>query len=204
MRTDRKSSDKYLKDMRNKYHIFLIALLFAGLFSGQNLSAQKFSVSTNLAGYLNFGTLNIEASYPVARHWCITAGAKYNPFTFNLGQDKQDARSKQQLYAAGVRYWPWHVYSGWWIAGKVQYQEYNIGGITSPSVREGDRYGAAISGGYAYMFGKHFNIEFGAGIWSGLDKYTKYACPVCGPKEDSGKKIFILPSDIIIAFSFVF
>ena len=163
--------------MRNKLYILAVAGL---LLLSTDLSAQKASVSTNLVGYMNLVTLNLETSCPVARHWSIYAGAKYNPFTFNLGEGREDARNKQQAYYAGTRYWPWNVYSGWWMAGKVMYQEYNSGGIFSPDTQEGDRFGFSIGGGYSHMIGKKLNIEFGAGLWSGMDWFTRYSCPVCG------------------------
>lgn len=166
--------------------------------------AQKASVSTDLLGYANFITMNVEASCPVARHWSVNAEVRYNPFTFDLGEGREDARNRQQAYAAGVRWWPWNVYSGWWLGGKLRYQEYNSGGIVSRKTREGDRYGAGVSGGYSYMLGKHLNIDFGLGFWSGMDRYSVYECPVCGVTEASGSKFFILPTDIMVALSYVF
>lgn len=165
---------------------------------------QTVALSTDLVEYLNFATLNIEASYPVSRHWSVNAGVKYNPFTFDLGKGKENARNRQQCYAVGARFWPWHVFSGWWMAGKVQYQEYNHGGIISARTSEGDRFGAGLSGGYSYMLGKNLNVEFGLGIWGGLDRYAVYSCPVCGLTESAGQKFFVLPSEILIALSYVF
>ncbi len=54
------------------------------------------------------------------------------------------------------------------------------------------------------MLGKHFNIDFGLGFWTGYDKFSVYACPVCGVTENTGSKFFILPSDVMIALSYVF
>lgn len=167
-------------------------------------SAQNASVSTDMVSYANFATLNLEASVPMARHWSVNASVKYNPFEFDLGEGREDARNKQQAYALGMRWWPWNVYSGWWVGGKLQYQEYNVGGIVSRKTSEGDRLGAGISGGYSYMLGKHFNIDFGLGFWTGYDKFSVYACPVCGVTENTGSKFFILPSDVMIALSYVF
>lgn len=181
----------------------LIVFMLAALF-GFCSRAQKAALATDLVSYVNFVTLNAEVSYPVARHWSVNAGFRYNPFTFNLGEGKEDIRNKQQSYSAGVRFWPWNVFSGWWLAGKVQYQEYNSGGLVSRKTYDGDRYGAGFSGGYSYMVGKHFNIDFGLGFWSGMDVYKKYSCPVCGVTEDTGSKFFFLPSDVIIALSYVF
>lgn len=184
--------------------IMIAAVSAAFLLPESPASAQKGSLSTDFLGYLDFVTLNLEASCPLARKWSATATVRYNPFTFNLGEGREHARDRQQAYAAGVRFWPWHVYSGWWISGKVQYQEYNTGGIFSDKTREGDRFGAVLAAGYAYMIGRHLNLEFGAGFWSGMDAYTAYSCPVCGLTESTGKKVFFLPADVVVAISYVF
>ena len=149
-------------------------LLAAALLIGAAASAQRLSVATNLLDYADFGTLNVEGDVAVARQWTLTAGAKYNPFLFKA-DTPEPLSARQQLYAAGVRFWPWHVFSGWWIGGKVQYQEYNRGGIS-----------------------------LGAGVWGGLQRYTVYSCPVCGITEESGEKTFILPNDLALTLSYVF
>ena len=115
-----------------------ILLFAAALLAGAVASAQRLSVTTNVLDYADFGTLNVEGDLAVGRQWTLTAGAKYNPFLFK--EDTPEPLSaRQRLYAAGVRFWPWHVFSGWWLGGKVQYQEYNRGGIRSAGTDEGDR-----------------------------------------------------------------
>ena len=175
---------------------------FAGLLILSQAFAQQWALSTNVADYANFGTLNIEGSVATGRHWSVTAVAKYNPFLFRKGADALSAR--QQLYGAGVRYWPWHVYSGWWAGARLQYQEYNQGGILSPATDEGDRYGMGLSGGYSYMLGEHLNLDFGIGFWSGYDRYVRYACPVCGLTQQRGERLFILPNDFLLSLVYVF
>ena len=73
--------------------------------------AQNVALSTNLAGYAFLGTMNLEASYALAQHWSVNAGMRYNPFTF--GPEDSRIQARQQAYALGARYWPWHIYSGW-------------------------------------------------------------------------------------------
>lgn len=166
--------------------------------------ARKFSASANLLGYACLGTMNAELSYSPARHWSITAGARYNPWTFHTpGQGKQ-FQLRQQSYALGARYWPWHVYSGWWIAGKLRYQEYNMGGIISRRTEEGDRAGAGLAAGYAYMLSENLNLEFGIGFWGGVKRYKVYSCPACGMTVSSGTKGFFLPDDLMVSISYVF
>jgi hypothetical protein len=134
----------------------------------------------------------------------MTAGARYNPFTFRKGDPGRQFQCRQQSYSLGVRMWPWHIWSGWWFAAKLRYQEYNVGGISGPETREGDRAGIGLYSGYTYMISNHFNIEFGLGLWGGLDAYSRYDCPVCGIREDSGRKGFVLPDDVLIALVYVF
>lgn len=164
--------------------------------------AQAWSLSTNLAAYADFGTMSAEVGYALGRHWNAMAAVRYNPFTFT--SDDGPMQNRQRSLAAGARYWPWHIYSGWWVGGEAQAQEYNRGGIRSPETREGQRYGAGLSGGYAYMLTPWLNLDVGVGFWGGIDRYSVYECPVCGLTLDKGQKTFLLPDRLMLALSFIF
>ena len=166
------------------------------------LGAQNLALSTNLAGYAFLGTMNVEASYALAQHWSVNAGMRYNPFTFGSGDSVVQAR--QQAYALGARYWPWHIYSGWWVACKMQYQEYNAGTSRTAYTAEGDRIGSGLTGGYTFMLNPHFNLEVGLGVWAGYDKYVRYECPRCGRIVGEGSQFFLLPDDVLLMLSYVF
>lgn len=168
------------------------------------LRAQHFSLSSNILDYLCLGTLNMDASCSVSRNWSLTAGVRYNPFTFRSGDPDRQYQYRQQSYSLGVRMWPWHTMSGWWVAGKLRYQEYNYGGLFSWGTEEGDRYGFSVSAGYTHMLSRHLNLEFGLGIWSGLSTYRRYSCAVCGNTVACGRKYFILPDDLLISLVYVF
>lgn len=185
-----------------RFAIILAAAAF--ILPGWKSEAQTLSLSTNLLDYACLGTLNADVSYSLSRRWSVTAGARYNPFTFRKGDPDKQFQLRQQSYSLGARLWPWHTWSGWWFAGKLRYQEYNSGGIRSLETREGDRFGAGLYAGYTYMLTSHLNIEFGLGLWSGLDVYRCYSCPVCGVTLESGKTHFILPDDIMISLAYVF
>lgn len=181
-----------------------IIILMSGLCCPCSVFARKFSVSTNILGYLNFGTMNLEASYAVARHWSINVGAKFNPFTFQFPWMDHAMQNRQQSYSLGARLWPWHTFSGWWVGARLQYQEYNTGGIVSKRTEEGDGIGIGLSAGYSYMVHPHLNIEFGMGLWSGIKKYAVYDCPACGRTVEKGSKGFVMPNDIMISVVYVF
>ena len=59
--------------------LFFVAAAMGVLCGLPDMNAQKASLSTDLLGYANFVTMNLDASYPVSRHWSINAGVKYNP-----------------------------------------------------------------------------------------------------------------------------
>lgn len=166
--------------------------------------AQKFSVSTNVLGYLSLGTMNADVSYAVSRRWSLTAGVRYNPFTFRSSDPEKQFQHRQQSYALGARLWPWHIWSGWWFASKVRYQEYNSGGLISAETSEGDRFGAGVYAGYTYMVSPHVNLEFGAGVWAGKDHYSRYSCQRCGVTVSKGEEFFVLPDDIMVSVVYVF
>jgi hypothetical protein len=86
----------------------------------------------------------------------------------------------------------------------LRYQEYNTGGILSPATSEGDRVGAGLYTGYTYMISTHFNMEFGLGLWAGMDIFRTYSCPECGMTVDSGRRAFLLPDDLMVSLVYVF
>ena len=183
--------------------IVSVAVVFLTICVNQS-SAQRVSVATNLLDYACLGTFNIESSYSLSRHWSLTAGARYNPFSFHRGDSDRQFQYRQQSYALGVRLWPWHSLSGWWFASKLRYQEYNHGGILSRDTEEGDRVGLGLYAGYTHMLSRHFNIEFGLGVWGGGAWYTSYSCPYCGLTLNHGRKFFVLPDDLMISLAYVF
>ena len=174
----------------------------AGLFLCCIAAAQNFAVATNVLDYVNMGTLNLEASCGLARQWSVSAGVKYNPFSF--GEGVSGFADRQRSVDAGARFWPWHIYSGWWMSGKLKWQEYNKGGFVSSQAVEGDRYGGGIAAGYSFMLNTHLNLDVGLGLWGGYDKYIAYECLKCGKVVDGGGKIFVLPNDILLTISYIF
>lgn len=175
------------------------------LYAGVPVFSQNWSFSSNIVGLADYGTINAAASRSVSQHWSLNAGVKYNPFSFpDSSIEDGSIRKKQRAFSLGARYWLWHVYSGWWMSGAAQYQEYNFTKKGNNDTSEGDRFGAAFSAGYSYMVTPWLNVEFGLGFWSGYDKYRVYDCPECGVTVERGSKVFLSPEDVIIALSIIF
>lgn len=180
----------------------LMTLLVALCVSG-NLFAQRFQVSTNAASWASLGTMNAQLEYGFDRHWSVALSGKYNPFTFNKGEVNQ-MQLRQRSLSLHARWWPWNIYSGWWVGPDMRLQEYNAGGLSGPQTEEGWKVGAGAAAGYSYMLTRHLNLDFGLRFWAGYKKYTVYECPSCGHTLKSGGKAFFLPDDLILSVSYVF
>lgn len=161
------------------------------------------SVSLNVADGFTFGTMGISGQYTLTRNVTLEAKARYNPWTWNAGEPKQ-LQYRHQTYTVGARWWPWYTFSGWWVSGALQYQQYNRAGIGVSYSREGDAYGAALNAGYAVQIFPWMNVDFGLGFYTGYHKYVKYACPTCGKRLEAGEGFFILPDFITINLMFIF
>ena len=190
--------------MSHRYFLPLALVLALTLLSETRSGAQRLSVGTNVADWLSLGTVNANASVAVARHFTINAEARVNPWTYNSKDSEAQLQNRHQTYAAGLRWWPWYVYSGWWLGLAAQYQEYNRGGIFSRSTEEGDAFGGVLSAGYTVMLHEHLNLDIGAAGWTGQTVYTVYDCPRCGRISDSGKKWFVLPSEVYLSLIWIF
>lgn len=187
--------------------LFLFICLFLTGFSfGQErplFIKNQISLGTNILGYANFLTINAELGISIHRHWTIDITGKLNPWTFNKNTPDQ-LQNRHADLAIGVRWWPWHVNSGWFVGSSLQYSRYNSGGIIDKETFEGNAYGLNFHFGYALMLSKGWNIEFGAGILGGYTNYTKYSCPRCGRITGSDKKIFVAPNNLLVQIIKIF
>lgn len=192
---------------------FVCALL--AVISATEARAQQWSVSTNLVEWGNLGTINGEVGVGVSQHFSLFVNARYNNWTFRkgvpedryedpYGETEVQFENRKMAFAAGVRFWPWYTYSGWWLYLRGQYMEYNRGGLIRHIAEEGDAYGGGVGFGYTYMLHKNWNIEFGAGVWAGYKDYKIYRCTNCGGVLEDSKKFFFLPDDVFISLIYVF
>lgn len=182
--------------------VILISTFFLSI--SQISNAQKIALSTNLVDWANFGTANLEAGMSVSQHFSFMLGGHYNPWSFQTNSNILTYNQQSTLYA-GAKYWPWYVYSGWWIGAKVQYSAINRTGIWRPALESNKSIGAGFSFGYTIMLHKNLNLEFGVGLWGGrhLD-YTIYECPKCMRVRETGARGFVAPDDVSVSLMYVF
>ena len=171
----------------------------------QKASAQKVAISTNLGDWAYLATANVDVSYAFARRFSVTAAVKYNNWEFNKTNPDIAIFNKNQTANVSIRFWPWFVYSGWWISLKAQYSKFSRAGIWRPAMENATAVGGGLGFGYTFMISKHFNIELGAGAWGGrmLD-YQLYCCPKCMELREEGPRNFIDFDEARVALQFVF
>ena len=189
--------------MKGMRLISLAAVLVLSALASQAAGAQSFAVSVNAGDAAALGTVGVGASYAVARNWTVDASGRWNPWTFRKAAGGQ-WQYRHQTYSVGARWWPWYAFSGWYVSGMAQYQEYSRGGLVREQTEEGDAAGFAFGFGYMHMLSARWNFSVGATGWAGATKYRTYACPHCGRQTGGGTKAFILPNELMLGFTYVF
>lgn len=186
-----------------------LCLLLAG-----PLQAQVFSLSTNVLDWANLGTINAQAGLAFSQHLSLHAGARYNNWNFGSAEKGTAFQNRTRSASLGLRYWPWNVYSSWWVSARAQVEEYNRGGLLKrPLTEEGLAAGVGLGVGYSRMLSRHWNLDLGLGGWFGKAWYTQYRCPRCGRvvSRDDGTPVrdatrwFVLPSnELQVSISYIF
>ena len=189
--------------MNKKILGFILVPVLLLITSQNNAFGQRFSIGTNAVDWMSLGTMNIDAGVAVAQQWSIHAGAELNPWTWAKDNPDKQLQARQMSFWGGARFWPWHVYSGWWAGIDGRYSVYNEGGIFRRETEEGTAYGGGIYGGYSIMLNAYWNLDIGVGAWGGWKQYTTYACPRCGVIKDEGAKVFVVP-DARVAIQLIF
>jgi hypothetical protein len=186
-----------------KAKVILLSLLLLAAF-GHKSHAQKVSVSTDLVEWGYLWTANLEANVSVHQHWSVLAGGKINPWKLDKksGEEFYDVQNTAYL---GTRYWPWHVFAGWWIGAKAQYSSFQRTGIINQNLKTGQSLGAGLSAGYTFMINERLNLELGAGLWGGRHfKYSQYDSSEAMNPITSSPKNFIAIDNITVAFMYIF
>ena len=113
--------------------------------------------------------------------------------------------NQQRTAYAGAKYWPWHVYSGWWFGAKAQYTGFDEAGVFSQNLISGNALGAGLSAGYSIMLGSHVNLDLGFGAWGGrLLNYTRYNDLGGLEVASTGSRNFVFLDNVVIAFAYIF
>ncbi len=168
------------------------------------LKAQHVSLSTNIVDWAALGGANLSAGVSVSQHFSLELGGIYNPHSITKDSGLL-VRNQQMTGYVGVKYWPWYVFSGWWIGAKAQYSDFSRTGIWRFALEDGKAVGGGLSFGYTLLLTKRLNLDLGLGLWGGQKfERTLYHCPNCMVVRESGPKLFIAPDMLSVSLMYVF
>lgn len=195
--------------MRSKYYILLLfGLLVQFGAKGQNDVAIKSNILYDLTATISAG---IEVG--LAPQWSIDVSGNFNAWTM-----KNDRRWKHYLVQPEVRYWLCDRFMGHFLALHLHGGQYNFGGIknsinflgTNLSNLTTHRYqgwfaGAGVGYGYAFVLGRHWNLELEAGIGYAYTVFDEFECAGCGRKVNTDlNHHYFGPTKLAVNFVYLF
>ncbi len=180
----------HLKLVCNKY---VLVVCLAAL-ACPALKAQTWALKTNLLADATT-SIQLGAEFPLADKWTLETGAAYNGWTFS-----NNKKWKHWLVQPEVRYWTCDKFMGHFFGFHLLGGQYNLGNFTSKAHflgtdfrllkqyrYEGWMAGAGLAYGYSWPISKHWSVEATLGLGYVFSRYSKFYCPTCGDKIESGK-----------------
>jgi len=194
--------------MKYKHYIVLLACVLGCLAA----RAQTVAVKTNLA-YDAFANVNLGAEVGVAPRWTIDVSGDFNGWTLS-----HQRRWKHWMLQPEARYWLCERFSGHFFGAHLHGGQFNVGGLSngisflgtdfsqlSDSRYQGWFAGAGLAYGYAWILGRHWNIEGEIGLGYSYVLYDKFRCAGCGKKTESGETHhYVGPTKAAINLVYVF
>ena len=194
--------------MKIKLCVALLMALFAGMFA----SAQKVALKTNLL-YDATATVNAGIEIGLAPRWTLDISGNFNDWTMS-----HNRKWKHWLVQPEARYWFCERFSGHFIGIQAHGGEYNFGNLKNGikflgsdfSKLTDNRYqgwyvGGGLSYGYAWILGKHWNLEAELGIGYIYTRFDKYPCAECGEKiEEDASHHYFGPTKLALSIVYLF
>lgn len=190
----------------------IIVSLVVFLFSAAASAAQDYGVKTNLIYDLT-STVNVGLEYKLADRWTFDMSGNYNGWTI-----KEGTRWKHWMFQPEVRFWNCDAFSGHFVAVHGVGGQYNVGGIRN-DIRflgtdfsqltkyrfQGFCIGGGVAYGYAWIIGRHFNIEAELGVGYIYTEYDKFNCVGCGKRVLTGQPAhYVGPTKAAINLVYIF
>lgn len=177
-----------------KRKIFILIVAAMSMFAAQRTQAQDVGVKTNLvADGLLSPNLGVEVG--LAPKWTLDLTGEFNGWTLS-----HNRRWKHWLVMPEARYWLCDRFSGHFFGVEAHGGQYNIGGFdgkwnlfgTDARKLKDTRYqgwfvGGGVTYGYAWILGKHWNLEAEIGVGYSYTRYDRFRCAGCGKKIETDK-----------------
>lgn len=166
-----------------------LTILAAMLALFSSVRAQNVAVKTNIINDA-FLSPNLGLEIGLAPRWTIDVTGQFNVWTLS-----HDRRWKHWALQPEGRYWFCDRFSGHFLGVHLHGGQYNIGGFngrlhflgTDARKLTDARYqgwfvGAGVAYGYAWILGRHWNLEAEIGLGYAYTRYDKFPCAKCGQK----------------------
>lgn len=189
----------------------LLILSFIALFSAKESSAQEWALKSNLL-YDATTTINLGFETALAEKWTFDLSGNWNPFQF-----EDNMKWKHWLIQPEFRYWTCRKFGGHFFAAHLLGGQYIFGNLDGlPNFLGSDlsqladhRYegwyaGAGVGYGYAWMLGKHWNLEAEIGVGAAYTNFEKYECPKCGKLVGTDDHIYYGLTKLAINLVYLF
>ena len=190
---------------------FFIPLLFGMLLSFNSAKAQDVAIKTNLL-YDATATVNVGVEVGIAPKWTLDISGNLNAWNID-----EDTKWRHWLAQPEARYWFCERFSRHFLGFHALGGQYNFGGIknnisflgTDFSKLSNSRYqgwtvGAGIAYGYAFILGKHWNLELELGVGYAYLDYDIFDCAGCGRKVGSDTHHYFGPTKAAINLVYLF
>ena len=194
-----------------KSRIRILTLICAVLL-GLGARGQNVAVKTNVL-YDAAMTINLGAEVGLAPKWTLDISGNFNGWTLS-----HDRRWKHWLVQPEARYWFCDRFAGHFLGFHAPGGQYNVGGLKNGISFLGSdlsklsdyRYqgwfvGAGVAYGYAWILGRHWNLEAEIGFGYAYTQYDKFRCAGCGKKLETDKSHhYVGPTKAAVNLVYVF
>lgn len=172
-----------------KRTLILLMMLVVGLSEGAK--AQEIGIKSNLLSdaFLN---INLGAEVGLAPKWTMDVSGQFNAWDLS-----HNRRWKHWALQPEARYWLCDRFAGHFFGLHLHGGQYNVGGFngminflgSDARKLENSRYqgwfaGAGVAYGYAWVLGRHWNLEAELGFGYSYTRYDRFRCAGCGKRVE--------------------
>lgn len=158
------------------------------------VSAQDIAVKSNLLSDALLNP-NVGVEIGLAPRWTLDVTGQLNAWDLS-----HDRRWKHWALQPEARYWFCDRFGGHFVGLHAHGGQFNIGGFdgrlnlfgTDARKLADTRYqgwfvGAGVAYGYAWVIGRHWNLEGEIGLGYSYTRYDRFRCAGCGKKTETGR-----------------
>ena len=197
--------------MKDKGIKRLVAAAVLAIFVQAGASAQDWAIKTNLL-YDATATVNLGFEAGLAPRWTLDVSGNYNGWTI------REHKWKHWLAQPEARYWFCDRFARHFLGFHVLGGQFNVGHIDTDikflgsdfSRLKDHRYqgwgiGAGVAYGYAFLLGRHWNLELELGVGYIYSRYDVFECRDCGRKVAGDRdRHYVGPTKAAVNLVYVF